>query len=268
MSDVSYIAMDDRSDEPHDHQINDPSNIPIGSPSRGPISLNNQSNNHLNNQSVIQSAQLMFAQWLGWKHKSLCYQCCFMGYFLVTITLSICVAYVSLTARAVGQSMLSDQLSIWLFVASILVLTLTSLLFTIFICLIHISNRSNSQANNQSRLPPMMLPILTGFCMTLIIGLFVWFVIGNVWFLHSDPSISQTINQRNNQTVDLTQRTVFFVLVAVYALFMVHCLIGLIDYLVQKIRRFDSSYNQSNDRSFDQSINQVEMENEPPAVVL
>jgi hypothetical protein len=174
---------------------------------------------------------LLFSRVLAFNSRPLCNRAVFFLYPGFLLVLASFMLAIGVSERRQPSS---GQLSLWLIVAAALTIVLSGLcLLTLFTILLPFRPASPH--------PPILIPAL--LCTTTVhtAVTLCWFVVGNVWFSLAGRDASSTV-----------VRTVFWVLVWLYAQLMIQLLVSVVAWSVRKgcpcIRRSEEASRMEEER--------------------
>jgi len=177
-----------------------------------PVSIPNDPSNIPLSASPVHP-HLLFSRLLSFWSRPLCNRVVFFLFPLFLVVLAACMLTVGVSER---NSPSSHQLSLWLIVAAVLTAILAAL-SVITLIIIIIPHRPSSPH------PTILIPAL--LCSTTVhtAVTLCWFVVGNVWF---------SLTSRDASAVVV--RTVFWVLVWLYAQLMVQLMVSVVGWSVRR----------------------------------
>ena len=225
---ADYIALEDALAPPPRPAVAAPP--PLSVPPSAAIAIPNDPSNIPLSPSPVHP-HLLFSRVLAFNSRPLCNRAVFFLYPGFLLVLASFMLAVGVSERRQPSS---QQLSLWLIVAAALTVVLAGLcLATLLTVLLPYRPASPH--------PPILIPAL--LCTTTVhtAVTLCWFVVGNVWFSLAGRDASSTV-----------VRTVFWVLVWLYAQLMIQLLVSVVAWSVRKgcpcIRRSEEAGRMEDDR--------------------
>ena len=230
---ADYVRMED--DGPP-HAVVSPSLLPPGSVSSSaspssssvPVSIPDDPS-MIPHSSPPVHPHVLFSRLLSFHERPACNRAMFFLYPTFILFLALFMFSVGVAERSAAHA---SQLSLWLIVASVLLMLLALLLLVILTSLL---------SPHCAHLSPLTLPLL--LCSLLVHSAltFCWFIVGNVWFSLASANTSPQLT-----------RTVFWVLIFMYGQLLLQPVVSMVDWSVRRgcqcIRRSEEGRRDEEER--------------------